>query len=554
LRNWATNGGAVTTAFLEDVHVNDMLTTLAQADRVTIFVGAGSSMEVGLPSWSALIDRLLRRVALDRKLADPEQVQRFTDAVKREVDGVIAAATVIRTHFQNPTFRGDADAFIRKALYSDTRGDDLVPRFGPTARAVARLVPLWPLGSLEIITTNYDLLLEDALDDCFGHANTAGPPFGNLVGGFPARTDRQVVRRRFAVRHLHGALDPTADATRELTPVVIAESDYEQVQAEKSWQRRLLLRRLQNSVCVFVGASMTDVNVLRFLRLAANTPSAQPHVALLTRGARPGSPEIESVLRDAVRTRWAEYGVEALYPTFFIESSQFLEELGRRRRALNAGGAADPPGDRYAARLSRWEREIGAQQLVRAPDDALRTAQDQAHGALCAWLHEAKGLMPPRLRAELSRDTLGMQLWVVQDGGERLLLWATSTNSWRDASAFEAIPVELPSRWGAVEAYCAGSPVLREFPGDAGTRWRAALNVPVFLTDEPWQRLPVGVASLSAMDRQKDRLLPELKQNERDKLVALIEAAAAEYLTPLAPPTGRRSARATKRGKLGATP
>jgi hypothetical protein len=86
--------------FFDEDTVNTVLTRLAEAERLTVFVGAGASMEVGLPSWGGLIDRLLRRVAVDYGLVG-QQVDEFTANVLAESDGVIGAATVIRQHFNS---------------------------------------------------------------------------------------------------------------------------------------------------------------------------------------------------------------------------------------------------------------------------------------------------------------------------------------------------------------------------------------------------------------------------------------------------------------------
>ncbi|MCU1677123.1 MAG: hypothetical protein JWM93_1881 [Frankiales bacterium] len=517
--------------FFDDVAVNHTLTRLAECDRLTIFVGAGASMEVGLPSWWELVDRLLRRVAVDRGLTEDE-IDVFADGVLAEADGVIGAATVIRQHFGSSQFTGDADDFIRQALYAGEGSGDLVdPPPGPTARAVARLVPRWPLGDVEILTTNNDPLLSRALDELIKDERKQGRGVHGLSGAIAGAAGPQLSRKRLVVRHLHGALDPAARASMEKKPIVIAESDYHGVQEAESWQRAQLVDLLANSTCVFVGASMTDVNVLRFLRLARPTGDAR-HVALLTRPPVEGSAAAAGALRDAVSARWAEYGVTALYPRFFLETSQFLEELARRRAAVAAGEPPDPPAGRFRARLATWETAIGQARLKQSPPQELAAAQDQITSLLSTWLDEVIQRLPGRLRAEWRRETFGLQLWVAQDSGKKLLLWGQSTASWRDAAAFEPVPVTQPSRWSCVDAYCAGSPVLRVFGPEVGTRWHSTLNVPIFVDGSDCGRLPVGVLALSAIDRQSDAVLTRLTRVEWAPIVNVMQAAATIYLDP----------------------
>jgi hypothetical protein len=517
--------------FLTDAAVVTALTKLAEAPELTIFVGAGASMEVGLPSWPALVDRLLERVARDRGL-DEEGAVQFSAAVRAEVDGVIGAATVVRAHFNSEQYRGDANEFIRADLYRDADGRVVARQFGPTARAVAKLVEQWPLGKLEVVTTNYDLLLEMAIDEMAADRSPDG--VHGTVGAIAGQGGDQVLADRLVVRHLHGALDVSGDSSSDLRPVVLAEGDYQQVQGEDSWQRNFMLGRLMTSTCVFVGASMTDVNVLRFLRLANAVGGSRQHFALLTR--QPASPSIEEkfteALRDSAQARWAEFSVEVLYPDYFLETSQFLEELVRRRRAVNLGMPADQPEDRYRARLARWQAAMLATTMPVTPLDKFIEAQDRANDALAKWLAEFVKAMPGNVRADCTRETFGLQLWTVQDEGASLLLWAQSTNSWRDPRVFEPIPASLPSQWGAVQSYCAGSPFLQVLSETIGSRWRSVLNVPVYLDDDKWGRLPVGVLSLSAMHRHGVAILLKLEQDALDALVNVMVAAAAEYFNP----------------------
>lgn len=54
-----------------------LIADAARSERLTVLLGAGASIEAGLPSWSALIERLLVRAAEERGLlSTPEQRER----------------------------------------------------------------------------------------------------------------------------------------------------------------------------------------------------------------------------------------------------------------------------------------------------------------------------------------------------------------------------------------------------------------------------------------------------------------------------------------------
>ena len=523
------------TSFFARDDVEQALTDLATSDRLTVFVGAGSSMEVGLPSWAVLIDRLLHRIASGDLGLSGEQVSAYREGALRESGGVLGAASIIRDHFAEPAFAGNSDDFIRQALYegNSSTTDEIQP--GPSARAIADLRPLWPEGHFEVVTTNYDLLIVNAITEQIKADSNI-----SLTSARAARGGELITKNRFAVRHLHGALDPQGVSRREVKPVVLAEADYHEVQEGHSWQRLLLVDLLRQSPCLFVGASMTDANVLRFLRVASDEPTAHGHVALLTRtaGYLDRDPAVDAALEKSTANRWKEFGVQALYPPYYTDTAQFLAELNRRRRAHRGGRRIDDPGVRLPARLSQWETRMSATTLSTGPRK-FASAQDQAHAALRDWLGIVIRRLPGRLRAQIGRETFGMQLWVSRESGSELLLWAQSTNVWRDPSTLEPIKVALGTQWGAIDAYCAGSPVLQDLPAGVGSRWAETFNVPLFLEDVGG-RLPVGVLTLSIMDRHRENLLRQLTPAERIELQNLMSAAGVVYLTPPARTRARR--------------
>jgi hypothetical protein len=308
----------VATSFFARDDVEQALTDLARSERLTVFVGAGSSMEVGLPSWVELIGRLLRRIASGDLGLSAEQVSAYCEGALRESGGVLGAASIIRDHFAEPAYAGNSDDFIRQALYEGNAlaADRIQP--GPSARAISDLRPLWPDGNFEVVTTNYDPLVVNAITDQIKTDSST-----SLTSARAARGGDLITNKRFAVRHLHGALDPQAKPGREVKPVVLAEADYHEVQETDSWQRLLLVDLLRQSPCLFVGASMTDANVLRFLRMASTKPSAHQHVALLTRtaGRLAHDPAVDAALERSSANRWKEFGVRALYPPYYTDTA-----------------------------------------------------------------------------------------------------------------------------------------------------------------------------------------------------------------------------------------
>jgi hypothetical protein len=98
---------------------------------LTLLIGAGASMEAGLPSWETLVGRLLLRSARERDLieqGDPGAAERW----KREAlrDGYLGAAAIV------DALAGDRrDAWIREELFAPAGGpEEFFP--GPISRQV----------------------------------------------------------------------------------------------------------------------------------------------------------------------------------------------------------------------------------------------------------------------------------------------------------------------------------------------------------------------------------------------------------------------------------
>jgi NAD-dependent SIR2 family protein deacetylase len=480
--------------YLDDESMLAALDRLAEHDGpITLVVGAGASMEAGLPSWGELIDRLLDDIAQERF---SEVRSEWVEAMRDE--SVTAAAAVVRA-----LSAGEA-AFVdrvRAALYGGRPTTAHQPQ--ALAQQVGWLKRL--LGSeLRIVTGNYDGLIESALA-------ASGLDVHSYIQG------REEPPGSAAVYHLHGRLIPSYPRTGR---IVLTEADYAHVQQERSWQDGFMRQCFEESLCVFVGASLTDPNLIRWL-YRYSLPEGLRHVAIF---ARQASPELRPAVRDAVeaatRARWGEVGVDSVFADFFGEIAQFLHEVGIRRANLSTDNFHDRARSRFMA-----AREI----LVPDAADHLRAAQDDASAYLRELLQGVRSIATAG-ELDLSAEVLGLAFWGVDHERGRVGLWATSDRSFREPTAIIYDRFEYRSKWVAVEAVTRGVPVQAD-PRVYASRWRFTRGIPVVVPgDGAAGRTISGVMTLTSMTPESESLLGRQGEvsMEVDRFLARAGAAIFE--------------------------
>ncbi|MDQ5821675.1 MAG: SIR2 family protein [Actinomycetota bacterium] len=440
--------------------------------RLTVIVGAGASIEAGLPSWPQLVRALLDDVAAE--IAEGVR-QEWVDQIESE--GLLPAAAVVKA--LRPDDREFRD-LLRRSLYGKRPAASYLPQ--ALAQQIAWMKR--ELGAtVTLATGNYDGLLERALTDL----------------GIEAHSYvrwRQEPPNSAAVYHLHGRLMTGYSATGHL---VLSEDDYAQVQHPGSWQERFMREALESSLCIFVGLSMTDPNLIRWLyRYGAQTPSDLRHLALFVRQAAPdiGTP-LRTELEKATRARWARCGVDAVWADFFAESAQFMHELGLRvgeRRLPNFHTRAAAHRKAVISVMAPGSKKM----FQRRQEEVSAVLSDMLDGV--RELADAAGV-------ELADEHLGLGMWVANHDAGSVACWVTADRLLNDQDAFVDNYLEYASPWIAVEAITRGV-VVQDDPAVFASRWRLVRGVPIVVEAEDGAgRTIVGAMTLTSMTPHRDSAL-----------------------------------------------
>lgn len=486
--------------------VIDAIRELSRADPLTVIVGAGVSVESGLPTWDRLVSSLLERAALSRGLG-PEEARGF-DRWTREREDLTGAGEVAREMIGKSGFR----AALREALYGDT--SEPIP--GETASAVAGLVLQSTRRDVEIVTTNYDTLLERAIERALnarGESETTVRP----VAAPSAVSDDEI-----AVRHVHGML---SHGGKQQGRLVLSDRDYHLMQESDAWQERLFRDLLNNSTCLFVGTSLTDPNLLRYLYRSGHK---RRHFAVFVRqdDATLYDDSSESVreLREASQAaKWKAVNVHPVVLDYYSLSAQFVWEV----LAARSPGYLPLPG-----RIARWRDELDHTILtLRQP--YFDRHQDRLHQVVHEALSGALTLVHGDGHRRGPGERIGMSVWVLDPVTESLVNWASADRVWRDPKTLEPVPIRWASDFVATQAFCSGSLVSQPTNQHVTSRWNHVIGFPIYVhLDEG--RLPVGAITLASTAERDRSLWFRGETVVRNKVIPELEYIGESLLNPWA--------------------
>lgn len=348
---------------------------------------------------------------------------------------------------------------------------------------------------ITILTTNYDDLIERAL----------------LGAGANKRQIKPYVRRRteppagaIPVTHLHGY------AGREGTPkkLVLTEEHYHRMQRGRSWQEEYVTERLENSLCLFIGTSLTDPNLIRYLY--GYRASARRHAAVFVRQGdlEQVTPAVRSAREHAISKRWHRCGVEPAFVDHYADAAQLLYEIGHRRASPQE---YEPLPTRATRTLELIERILFA-----TDGSSDRFAERQV--VLSRWLRSyLYSLLTTALGGESppADERLALALWLLSPDGTSITGWAHSDRAHQDPATIEAVPIAAGSEWVAVRTICQGVRVELDRES-AVSRWHFVRGLPLVL--ERPTRMPIGCLTISSTKPAEETVLNRLDASRKAEL------------------------------------
>lgn len=471
-------------AVFQNPQLDEVVSELARAEDLTVVVGAGASMESSLPSWSELIEAVLEQASRQVFRHGTEQEQESWAKGLREAESLLGAAAVVQA-----AHTVSLDTWIEWALYRGLGAAAFPP--GPIAGELARL-KLKHRGQVELVTVNYDDLLEEAIN--LEPGDVEAEPVAKKPRG-PARGKRRVI-------HLHGF----SGRRSSQGPLVLSEADYQHMTAG-AWQEEFMLKALRRGPCLFVGTSLTDLNLLRYLYRAAERPR-HLHAAVFARQAMPkgSSARVTRELEAAIGARWRKAQVRPVFVDHYADVAALVQEI----RLKNHKPTVPPLTERAQERI-----QTILDQIIRTgagvTDRTFAAAQRHLADNLARLLRDVRQLSL-RQGVDLRDEKVNLGLWLVNPEGTEMTNWATSDRAYTTQATLEPVEVSPDSNWVSVQTYCRGVNV-REDRDSYSSRWNYVRGLPLRVR-EPVSggQLLVGSLTLASVRPGRDSELERMSE------------------------------------------
>lgn len=280
-------------------------------ERVTLFMGAGVSVDAGLPTWDKLLEGILKPKG--RKPFDYISNEDAKEVLKACSNSSIMTGRYAYNGYGNMAKFSER---IKDVLYEkehdsfliDTLCDVIASRKGRDNIA-------------HVITYNYDDLIETGLD-AIGYDD-----YYSVYG------KNRDTTKHLPIYHVHGMISQRGISS---TPI-LSEKDYHELYKNNhNWANVVQLYAMNNTTCFFIGLSMTDPNLRRLLDFSRSDEGASmtekdvyPHYVFLRKEKLK-----DGAIDDVNEEHWdkqeymmKEFGINIIWYNDFPELPRLIKSI-----------------------------------------------------------------------------------------------------------------------------------------------------------------------------------------------------------------------------------
>lgn len=220
-------------------------------EKLVFVLGAGVSMDYGLPSWDILLQKLM--------VTTIEKEQSASNALSKLFTELFSPSPLIAGRFLQKYYDTKNNSFedaVRKVLYSELNLTKISPVMDEIVKFCVAAGKSPNLDS--IISYNFDDLVEQHL------LNTnVEIPFRPIYGiGMNPKLGE------LPIYHVHGYL-PEIGKLGDNNQITFGENVYHKQYTDiYSWNNIVQINKFRDYTCLFIGSSLTDPNIRRLLDIA----------------------------------------------------------------------------------------------------------------------------------------------------------------------------------------------------------------------------------------------------------------------------------------------
>jgi hypothetical protein len=233
--------------------IPDKLKQAYREKRCSVLVGAGASAGAGLPVWGQLLELMIAEAQRHLVITD-DKAKEYRQLLSNPAKFLLVASGLkddLKVYF---------DEFIESTF--------ITPRPVPTDLHNA----LVGLDRTQfVLTTNYDTILERAY-------RTKDPDVTVCTFRDAGEVQRRLSKREFFILKAHG------DAAKVGNGIILTDVDYRNILFRQRAYQSLLSAMFTMFTIIFVGASMTDPEIMLLLNYIADSfaaGSGPSHFALM---------------------------------------------------------------------------------------------------------------------------------------------------------------------------------------------------------------------------------------------------------------------------------
>lgn len=222
-----------------------------QKEKLVLVLGAGVSLEFGVPSWGLLLQNLMVHTIKEENNVSNVLSKLFNDIF---APNPLIAGRYLQDYFENND--SSFESMVRDVLYSTIDKDKDSELLSEIVKICVAPGKSPNLDS--IITYNFDDILEYKLEK-----TEMEIPYKSVFG-----IGIEIKNGELPIYHVHGYL-PESEKLSDSNKITFGENNYHQQYSDiYSWNNIVQINKFRDNTCVFIGNSLTDPNIRRLLDIA----------------------------------------------------------------------------------------------------------------------------------------------------------------------------------------------------------------------------------------------------------------------------------------------